>query len=151
MNRDDRSTFNENNIAEFRASGGRISSFGDASVLLLTTTCAKSGKRGTNSLMYLADDDAPHRADVFASAAGADNDPDWFPSLVAHPTELTAEIGDETSQRTRRSCRSRCPARSSPCRRAATQASPAIRQRHRVRSPSSRSICTAGAPHSSGS
>lgn len=37
MDRDQTLRFNEANIAEFRASGGRIGSFGDAPVLLLTT------------------------------------------------------------------------------------------------------------------
>jgi deazaflavin-dependent oxidoreductase (nitroreductase family) len=96
MNKDDRHAFNEKNIAEFRESGGEISSFGDAPVLLLSSIGAKSGKRRTNPLMYLADDDAPNRVCVFASAAGADKDPDWFHNLLAHPTEVTVEIGTET-------------------------------------------------------
>ena len=32
----------------------------------------------------------------FASAAGADKNPNWFINLRAHPTELTVEIGDQT-------------------------------------------------------
>ena len=39
-------TFNEKNIAEFRVSHGRIASFGDAPLLLLTTTGAKSASGG---------------------------------------------------------------------------------------------------------
>ena len=45
MDEHERRAFNQKNIAEFRASGGRISSFGDAPVLLLTTIGAKSGER----------------------------------------------------------------------------------------------------------
>jgi deazaflavin-dependent oxidoreductase (nitroreductase family) len=96
MNKDERRAFNEKNVAEFRESRGQISSFGDAPVLLLSTIGAKSGKRRTNPLMYLADDYAPNRVYVFASAAGADKDPDWFHNLLAHPTEVTVEIGTET-------------------------------------------------------
>lgn len=96
MSNGDRGGFNEKNIAEFRQSGGRISSFGDAPVLLLSTIGARSGKRRTNPLMYLADDHAPDRVYVFASAAGADKDPDWFHNLLAHPSDVTIEIGTET-------------------------------------------------------
>ena len=47
--------FNEDNIAECRASHGRIAAFGDAPLLLITTTGAKSGQRRTSPMMYLAD------------------------------------------------------------------------------------------------
>lgn len=95
MNKEERARFNERNIAEFRSSGGRISSFGDAPVLLISTIGAKTGLRRTNPLMYLADERDSDRVYVFASAAGADKDPDWFRNLVAQPRELTVEIGDE--------------------------------------------------------
>ena len=68
-------TFNNKNIAEFRSNGGRIASFGDAPVLLLTTTGAKSEQPRTSPMMYLADDHEPNRVYVFASAAGADTNP----------------------------------------------------------------------------
>jgi deazaflavin-dependent oxidoreductase (nitroreductase family) len=88
--------FNERNIAEFRASGGRLASFGDAPVLLLTTTGAKSGKRRTSPMMYLADEHSPDRVYVFASAAGADSNPAWYHNLVAHPDDVQVEIGSDT-------------------------------------------------------
>jgi deazaflavin-dependent oxidoreductase (nitroreductase family) len=47
-------------------------------------------------MMYLADADDPDRVYVFASKAGADTDPAWLRNLVAHPHEVTVEIGDET-------------------------------------------------------
>lgn len=96
MDVDERRAFNQKNIADFRASGGRISSFGDAPVLLLTTIGAKSGERRVNPLMYLADDHAPDRVYVFASAAGSDKNPDWLHNLLAQPRDLTVEIGEET-------------------------------------------------------
>ena len=73
-----------------------MSSFGDAPLLLLTTTGVKTGKLRTSPVMYLADERDPDRVYVFASAAGADDDPKWFKNLVAHPSEVTVEIGRET-------------------------------------------------------
>jgi deazaflavin-dependent oxidoreductase (nitroreductase family) len=87
--------FNENNIAEFRGSSGRIASFGDAPLLLLTTVGAKSGQRRTSPMMYLADEDDANRVYVFASAAGADQNPSWFHNIVAHPDNIEVEMGDE--------------------------------------------------------
>jgi hypothetical protein len=60
--------FNEDNIAEFRASHGRIASFGDAPLLLFTTTGAKSGQRRTSPMMYLADAAAVADHDVVVNA-----------------------------------------------------------------------------------
>lgn len=96
MDRERVRAFNEKNIAEFRSSGGRISAFGDAPVLLLTTTGARSGQPRTNPMMYLADEDNPNRVYVFASAAGADTNPAWFHNIVAHPQDLKVEIGNDT-------------------------------------------------------
>lgn len=58
MDKQQRMAFNARNIAEFRESGGTLRSFGDAPVLLLTTTGAKSGTKRTTPLMYLADEAA---------------------------------------------------------------------------------------------
>jgi deazaflavin-dependent oxidoreductase (nitroreductase family) len=87
-------TFNEKNIIEFRASGGRIASFGEAPILLLTTTGAKSGASRTSPMMYLADEAEPNRVYVFASAAGADHHPAWYHNLVAHK-DVQVEMGNE--------------------------------------------------------
>ena len=70
MDEDRPQTFNEKNITEFRVSHGQIASFGDAPLLLLTTTGARSGQRRTNPMMYLADEHDPSRVYVFASYAG---------------------------------------------------------------------------------
>lgn len=95
MDREQVLAFNEKNIAEFRESGGRISSFGDAPVLLLTTTGAKSGQPRTSPMMYLADENDTDRVYVFASAAGADTNPAWFHNINAHPNRLRVEIGQD--------------------------------------------------------
>jgi deazaflavin-dependent oxidoreductase (nitroreductase family) len=89
-------SFNSKTIAEFRSRGGAVSSFGDDPLLLLTTIGAKTGKSRTSPMMYLADERDPDRVYVFASAAGADDDPAWFRNLAAHPTAVTVEIGRDT-------------------------------------------------------
>jgi deazaflavin-dependent oxidoreductase (nitroreductase family) len=96
MDEPERKAFNQRNIAEFRSSGGRIESFGDAPVLLLTTRGRRSGEPRTSPLMYLADEDDRDRVYVFASAAGASRDPAWLHNLVAAPDAVTVEIGRET-------------------------------------------------------
>jgi len=79
-------------IEEFRANDGRVGGqFAGAPVLLLTTTCAKTGRRYTNPVMYLPDGD---RVVVFASKGGAPTNPDWYHNLVAHP-RVTVELGTE--------------------------------------------------------
>ncbi len=95
MDKEQALTFNKKNIAEFRASNGRIASFGDAPLLLLTTTGARSGQRRTSPMMYLADEQDSTRVYVFASAAGADQDPAWFHNIVAHPEDIDVELGEE--------------------------------------------------------
>ena len=94
MDKQERQEFNERNIAEFRSSGGRIASFGDARLLLLTTSGARSGLRRTAPMMYLPDEADPDRVFVFASAAGAERNPFWFDNLLASPTDLEVEIGE---------------------------------------------------------
>jgi deazaflavin-dependent oxidoreductase (nitroreductase family) len=96
MNKQESATFNTRNIAEFRSTGGTVGTFGDAPLLLLTTIGSKSGEHRTSPMMYLADDHDLDRVYVFASAAGADNDPAWFDNLAASPHDLTVEIGRET-------------------------------------------------------
>jgi deazaflavin-dependent oxidoreductase (nitroreductase family) len=87
--------FNEDNIAEFRASHGRIASSGDAPLLLLTTLGAKSSQRRTSPMMYLADEHESGTVYVFASAAGDDQHPAWFHNATAHPDDLEVELGDQ--------------------------------------------------------
>lgn len=89
-------THNEANIAEFRVNGGRISAFGAAPLLLLTTVGAKSGQPRTTPMMYLADEHDANLVYVFASYAGADTNPAWFHNLVPHPREVQVEIGSDS-------------------------------------------------------
>jgi deazaflavin-dependent oxidoreductase (nitroreductase family) len=84
--------FNAQVIAEFRANDGRVGGpFAGATVLVLTTTGAKSGLERVNPVVARVDGD---RIYVFASKAGAPTNPDWFHNLVAHP-EVTVELGTE--------------------------------------------------------
>ena len=137
MEKTDEMTYNERNIADSRASGGRIPSFGDAPVLLLTTTGAKSVLQRTNPLMYLADEENPDRVYVFASAAGADANPGWFHNLVAHPDSVKVEIGAEATAADAEVVPEPLREASTRCRRVATPHSPPTRRRRSAGSPSS--------------
>ncbi|MGC1738204.1 nitroreductase/quinone reductase family protein, partial [Mycobacterium sp.] len=84
--------FNEQNIAEFRANHGRVGGgFEGAPLVILHTVGARSGKPRTNIMMYLADGD---RYLVFASKAGADDNPAWYWNLKANP-DARIEVGDD--------------------------------------------------------
>ncbi|HVC82453.1 MAG TPA: nitroreductase family deazaflavin-dependent oxidoreductase [Chloroflexota bacterium] len=85
--------FNAGIIAEFRANQGKVGGvFAGAPLLLLTTTGAKSGRQTTTPLMYAEDGD---RLIVFASKAGAPENPAWYHNLLAHP-EVKLEVGAES-------------------------------------------------------
>jgi deazaflavin-dependent oxidoreductase (nitroreductase family) len=84
------SDFNEAIIAEFRAHGGRVGGpFEGVSVLLLSTTGAKSGAQRTTPVVYMQDGE---RWIVFASKAGAPTNPAWYHNLLATPT-ARIEVG----------------------------------------------------------
>lgn len=85
--------WNRKIIEEFRANKGKVGGpFEGATLLLLTTTGAKSGQQRTTPLVYMPDGD---RMIIFASKAGAPTNPDWYHNLVAHP-QVTVEVGTET-------------------------------------------------------
>jgi deazaflavin-dependent oxidoreductase (nitroreductase family) len=88
----DGNDFNARNIAEFRANHGRVCGpFEGAPIVLLHTVGARSGKPRTNIMMYLADGE---RYLVFASANGADHNPDWYWNLKANP-DARIGVGDD--------------------------------------------------------
>jgi deazaflavin-dependent oxidoreductase (nitroreductase family) len=88
----DENDFNEHNIAEFRANHGRVGGqFQGAPLVVLHTVGARSGQQRTNIMMYLADDG---RYLVFASKAGADDNPAWYWNLKANP-DARIEVGDD--------------------------------------------------------
>lgn len=86
-------------IEEFRANEGRVGgNFEGAPLLLLHHVGARSGQERVNPMMYQAVGDS---FAVFASAAGADKNPDWYHNLRAHP-EARIEVGTETLEVTAR-------------------------------------------------
>ena len=87
------SNWNQRIIDEFRANEGRVGGqFEGAPLLLLHHVGAKTGSSRVNPVMYQAVGDAWA---VFASAAGADKNPDWYHNLLAHP-DVEIEVGTET-------------------------------------------------------
>ncbi|MGA2836060.1 MAG: nitroreductase family deazaflavin-dependent oxidoreductase [Acidimicrobiales bacterium] len=85
--------FNAQVIDEFRANGGKVGGpFAGATIVILTTTGARSGEPRTNPVVCRTEGDAIY---VFASKAGAPTNPDWFHNLVAHPV-VTVELGTDT-------------------------------------------------------
>jgi deazaflavin-dependent oxidoreductase (nitroreductase family) len=90
----DPADWNKAIIEEFRANDGKLGGpFEGAPMLLLHTTGARSGKERVNPVMYR--DLGGGALAVFASKAGAPDNPDWYHNLRANP-EVTAEIGTET-------------------------------------------------------
>jgi len=85
--------FNRKVIEEFRANEGKVGGpFEGAPVLLLTSTGAKSGQQRTTPVVYQEDGE---RMVIFASKAGAPENPAWYHNLVANPT-ATVEVGGDT-------------------------------------------------------
>ena len=84
---------NQQIVDEFRANGGKVGGrFVGSTLVLLTTTGAKSGRQTISPVMATVDGD---RVLVYASAAGRPNNPAWYHNVVANP-EVTVELGTET-------------------------------------------------------
>jgi deazaflavin-dependent oxidoreductase (nitroreductase family) len=80
-------------IEEFRSNEGRVGGYFEGkTLLLLTTTGAKTGRRHTNPAIYLGDGD---RYVVFASNGGAPNNPGWYHNVRANP-DVVVEVGTES-------------------------------------------------------
>jgi deazaflavin-dependent oxidoreductase (nitroreductase family) len=80
-------------IEEFRANGGKVGGmFEGRPLLLLHHVGARSGTARVAPLVYLPDGD---RYVVFASKAGAPENPGWYHNLLAHP-DTEVEVGTET-------------------------------------------------------
>ena len=87
------SDFNGKIIAEFRANGGKVGGpFAGADILLLHHTGARSGTVRVSPLTYLP---AGEGFAIFASKAGAPENPAWYHNLLAHP-DTSVEVGTET-------------------------------------------------------
>jgi len=85
--------FNRTIIEEFRSHGGKVGGpFAGTPVLLLGTTGAKSGEQRTTPVVYLPDGE---RMIIFASKAGAPENPAWYHNIRANPT-VTVEVGNDS-------------------------------------------------------
>lgn len=79
-------------IEEFRSNHGIVGGFfTGATLLLMHTKGAKSGKESIVPVVYTKDGD---NFVVIASKGGAPENPAWYYNLVAHP-EITIEVGDD--------------------------------------------------------
>jgi deazaflavin-dependent oxidoreductase (nitroreductase family) len=88
------SDWNQQVIDEFRANAGKVAQFGDADMVIVHHTGAKSGVARQTPLVARVDGDD---VVIFASKAGAPTHPDWFHNLVANPS-ARLEIGTETRE-----------------------------------------------------
>ena len=79
-------------IEEFRANGGKVEAFPDNNLLLLHHTGAKSGQDRVTPLAYQPVDGGYA---IFASKAGAPDNPAWFYNLKSNP-QATIEIGTDS-------------------------------------------------------
>lgn len=88
--------WNDQIIEEFRANDGHVGgNFEGAPMVLLHHRGRKSGTEFVAPLMYLADDADADVIYIFASAAGAPKDPDWYFN-VADTGDAVVEVGTET-------------------------------------------------------
>lgn len=96
---DDVNEFNRGIIEQFRANDGKVGPpFEGAPLLILHSTGAKSGKDRLAPIVFQPVGDAWA---VFASKAGAPDNPDWYHNLVANPAakiELGTEDVDVTAR-----------------------------------------------------
>jgi deazaflavin-dependent oxidoreductase (nitroreductase family) len=84
--------FNKSIVDEFRANGGKVGGpFEGMTLLLLTSTGAKSGQPRLAPLAYLTIDG---KMIIIGSKAGADTNPDWVHNLRANP-RARIEVGTE--------------------------------------------------------
>ncbi|MCB0962068.1 MAG: nitroreductase family deazaflavin-dependent oxidoreductase [Acidimicrobiales bacterium] len=87
----DMADFNAQIIDEFRTNGGRVGGpFEGAPMVLLHHTGAKTGTERVTPLMSRREGDDLY---IFASKAGAPDNPDWFHNLRANP-QTTIEVPD---------------------------------------------------------
>ena len=86
---------NQQVVGEFRVRGGTVDGMhAGMPLLLLTTVGARSGRRHTVPLTYLADEGSYVVAGGAAGPAGPDSNPAWYHNLRARPA-VTIEVGTE--------------------------------------------------------
>ena len=78
-------------IEEFRANGGKVGNLPGA-FLLLHTHGAKSNQERITPVLYFKDGD---NYVLVAAKGGAPTNPDWYYNILAHPDDVTIEVGTE--------------------------------------------------------
>ncbi|AEV83844.1 hypothetical protein ACWT_2597 [Actinoplanes sp. SE50] len=90
------SDWNTQVIEEFRANEGRVGGpFAGAPMVLIHHTGRKTGRESVTPLMYLPDDTDRDTIYIFASKAGAPDNPAWYHNLTSAGS-TTVEVGTET-------------------------------------------------------
>ena len=90
---DDMNDWNQQIIAEFRENDGKVGGpFEGSPMVLVHHRGAKTGTERVTPLMAQLEGD---RVFIFASKAGAPDNPDWYHNLKAHP-EITIELGADS-------------------------------------------------------
>lgn len=88
--------WNSKIIDEFRANEGRVGgNFEGAPMVLLHHRGRKTGRENVTPTMYLPDEQNPDTIYVFASKAGAPNNPAWYYNLTT-AGEAQIELGTDT-------------------------------------------------------
>ncbi len=83
---------NQQIIEEFRANGGKVGNLPGAQFLLLHTHGAKSNQERITPVLYFTEGDTYV---LVAAKGGAPTNPDWYYNILAHPDEVTVEVGTE--------------------------------------------------------
>ena len=83
---------NQQIIKEFRANGGKIANFPGPGFLLLHTHGAKSNQERVVPLRYFKEGD---NYVLVVANGGAPTNPDWYYNILAHPDDVTIEVGTE--------------------------------------------------------
>lgn len=97
MSNEQRRSWNEEIIAEFRANAGSVQQFGGKGLVLLHHTGAKSGTAYVSPLAGIPRPEGGWL--IVASNGGRDTNPAWFHNLQAHP-ETQIEAPGDTDVRT---------------------------------------------------
>jgi deazaflavin-dependent oxidoreductase (nitroreductase family) len=85
-------TVNQQIIEQFHANGGEVGGMPGAHFLLLHTRGAKSNQPRTIPLLYFKEGDTYV---IIAAKGGAPTNPDWYYNILAHPDDVTIEVGTE--------------------------------------------------------